>query len=1688
MATPGQPTRISSRTTRSFLSRTLTRRPADGEDQAQHHDAPKGPLGLTTLFEPDLAVPVTADIVFVHGLNGGSQSTWSKDNRASHFWPKEWLPIDDAFHDVRIHSFGYPSGLAQESVLNVRDFSSSLLAAVRDSPSMNERSNNVGLDLSELPLRRIDTECVQAPLIFVTHSMGGLVTKLAYILGRQNPAFKSVVDRVCSIFFLATPHQGAAIAQTLGKLLAVVPGSGARPFVNDLLPLSPILQSINEDFPPVCGGLQLFSFYETRPINLGLRKLLIVEKNNAVMNLANERRTLLDADHRTAAKYASPNESAYLAVRNALATVVSAKRSATSAQKRSLAQEDLAILNRFLGVSEAPEDDIMTLNSVRLVGSGEWLAKKSSYKAWRGTSDSSKNFLWLQGRPGAGKSVLAGQVINELRDTSADCSFFFFQALDNTKATANACLRSLAWQMARLHHEIASRLLELMKEFEDGLIDRIDHQPVWRRIFLSGILKLRLDRPQFWVIDGMDECRGSADMVQFLLRAQERWPLSIIVTCRDPVEVHLTTGTNASIHTEAISDDDTKQDISLFVRSNIQRLPCPKSQQWPDSSKIASHIVNNSEGCFLWASLVCSELREVASEREIDQVLSSVPSDMDAFYSRIIETMSNAKWGKNVAKAFIVWTTYAFRPLTTVEIQEPIEIETGGKISSNTEAVIAKCCGSFLYVDKYAKVQLIHLTAREFLIQKGNQTPFTVTKAEGHRRLAAACLQALTTSETAAPRTRRLRSDSHPTAMPLGGSGRLNSGPEAWRKSGNSTKATWPATPFVLGYASSYLFQHLNHISSTDSDIFERLAKFLESPSLLCWIEFHARNGNLQTVYQAGITINSLLRRRAAHSPPLGHARGNQRLLLLDKWGDDLIYLVTKFGTRLRHSPKVIHHLIPAFAPADSAIRATFATPLRGISVHGLSQRGWDDCLTTITFPKGSRPTAVVAGPGYFAIGMMHAAGNIAVYDDSIFQEACLLHHGEPVWRLAFSGCGGLLASAGAKSVRIWSTGEGKEVSQFNISSLCIALAFAEEDRVLLVATRKHQVVVWDVRTERFYRDEPLTWTADLGEHSRGQDPTSATFGTCLGLLSVNYRGEDIFLWDYIDERVFDVYEKETGSVINFGSHKLGKGGTTIRATVFSQALGTHLLAAAYNDGDMYVYDTDDGSAIASAEGANTALLSSSPNGGTLAAVDSHGNLTLFDFETLKALYGVRFDTPIPLKGLVFTADSRRFIEIRGAQCRVWQPAVLLRTDLREEEKSDAISVSTSPPEIHVKSGDAQVVNISAITCLQSSNTVFYAMEDGSVHVCDLTGETETQLLFVQTQGVPIHILAVDEDAHSLADAHQLMDAHLLACGDMCDRVSARRVIRRQVPKQRRTTWEVQEPLIENPLQKLQKSRPLQAPLKQILVSGKHSRLFLCAETLDILFAISNKGGGVWEAQLPGLQTPRWAVHPTDKDLLVRMEDSGFGIYSWQKLEHLRSIPACVEGTFCRLTPLNHPLHFITSSALRSGPAKAQWQLWNVQSLSAASGRPTTLIIPETAIIEVIIGTLASRLVFYTTDSWIASFDLAQPTPESFIRHFFIPADWVSAGRTLVMGVGRDGEILFAKGKELAVVKRGLEGTEDPGGRVELRRGSLQPERRGLPSRARVSEPVGGTLGSPGGRFGGGSGARPGLGEERASR
>ena len=83
-------------------------------------------------------------------------------------------------------------------------------------------------------------------IVLIGHSMGGLVIKKAYMLARQNAAYKMLSERVHTIYFLATPHRGSDSARLLNNILHIA--SSSRAYVADLEPESGAIQSINDEF------------------------------------------------------------------------------------------------------------------------------------------------------------------------------------------------------------------------------------------------------------------------------------------------------------------------------------------------------------------------------------------------------------------------------------------------------------------------------------------------------------------------------------------------------------------------------------------------------------------------------------------------------------------------------------------------------------------------------------------------------------------------------------------------------------------------------------------------------------------------------------------------------------------------------------------------------------------------------------------------------------------------------------------------------------------------------------------------------------------------------------------------------------------------------------------------------------------------------------------------------------------------------------------------------------------------------------------------------------------------------------------------------------------------------------------------------------------------------------------------
>jgi pimeloyl-ACP methyl ester carboxylesterase len=144
-----------------------------------------------------------ADIVFVHGLGGGSHSTWTYGSLGQpgyFFWPEE---LGREFPDCGVWCLGYEAGV-------IPWFGA-------DGMPIEDRAVNL---VHKLKTRGLG----ERPLVLVTHSMGGLMVKEIVVqsLTAADGSWASLVGRISGIVFCGTPHRGSHVAKMAKRLSAVL--------------------------------------------------------------------------------------------------------------------------------------------------------------------------------------------------------------------------------------------------------------------------------------------------------------------------------------------------------------------------------------------------------------------------------------------------------------------------------------------------------------------------------------------------------------------------------------------------------------------------------------------------------------------------------------------------------------------------------------------------------------------------------------------------------------------------------------------------------------------------------------------------------------------------------------------------------------------------------------------------------------------------------------------------------------------------------------------------------------------------------------------------------------------------------------------------------------------------------------------------------------------------------------------------------------------------------------------------------------------------------------------------------------------------------------------------------------------------------------------------------------------------
>lgn len=1410
--------------------------------------------------------------------------------------------------------------------------------------------------------------------------MGGLVIKRAYILAKQKQEFSPLADRVQAMFFLATPHRGSDMAPILSKLLNL--RGGPRPFVTDLHRNSVATQSINEEFPQFCQDLQLYSFYETLPTSYGVGSSLIVSQDLATLGLANERREYLNANHREVCKFASKDDSNYRTVRNALALVMDVSRSRIASARRNINNDRQRLLDICLGVSDAPEDDLLSVDNLRMSGSCEWMIEKESFRRWLECSN--PPVYWISAKPATGKTILSGKLIAHLRELQLPCSFYFFRHSNQGKSNISSFLLSMARQMALLNEEVMMTVLEICEKNDH--LSKADYRTIWRKVFIEGIHKLKFERAQYWVIDALDECTNELDVVPLLMKVVEACSIRILITSRNRFESCRRPGfPKIQVVSEQILEEDSKSDIALYLEAYMNELPSVDVKGRQD---IVYQILAKSAGCFLWVSLVFHELRNARTSTDVRRILDEVPTDMNDLYARILDSMSTASYGKSLAKAILTWTVCSIRPLKTSELHEALQLDLKDSTDS-VEASIASCCGQLVYVDTQSQVQMVHLTARDFLLRTSTDSEFAINEEEGHRRLLLTCLQYLNSDEMKGPRRRKL----------------------------SASNISKERSCFV-SYACDSMFEHIACVASKDKDLLATLATFLRSSNVLSWIEYIARHSDLIHLIQTGKALGKFIQRGLS-----GTSASKSDVALLNSWATDLVQLVMKFGENLATYPSSIFQLIPPFCPPTTAFRRQFGSGCT-IAVSGLRAETWDDCLSTIVNVR-EQYSSVAATKTHFSIGTF--SGMIALYQQTTCQEIGTLQHQEPVRILKFGDHRNIFVSAGSKIIRIWDLATKHQLWKFDAPQQCMSLTLTDKDQLLLGALKDHHLRVWNLNNGSLAED--VDWTQGLEGMTKllYRRPITAAFSMDADLLAIVYKGQDILLWDLESDSLYDTYSRESGASANPGSPY---GSAGVRCLVFGAAAKANLLASAYGDGELVLFDTSTGM-VKERTVAFAHILACSADGSTLASADPSGTIQLFDFETMRLLYRIKSIEP-GIQGLAFSGDGLRLLDIRGSHCRVWDPTVLVEPHL-DEDSGWPPTASARLQEINLEPLE-DVVLITSVACHNSGEVFFCGKDDGTVHLYETKTGLQARKLFCHAHGVAIVSLEFEEGSHTLSSI------------DSSSRIMIHRL-----------THQSQSMVAE---QVLFDHRADMAVIQLVCEIGL-SHVLVCSARSDMLWSISLQECVLVETLAYQDREPfRWARHPSNSNHLIHIANNEAHIYDWQSLSRLTgSAGILLEGSILpelsirSITPcFNDTVLATTFSESLRPHSKSKLVLWNTSDLAPESNSAAP--IPNyhhlTDHVEVLIGTTAAnawqtdRLIFLHSSNWICAADSPTANSDQYVRQFFFPADWLSSNLELIIKVTTRGDLILVKRDEVAVVKRGLLMTR--GGEVESeKQGARRP-------------------------------------------
>ncbi|KAI0896096.1 hypothetical protein F4806DRAFT_51141 [Annulohypoxylon nitens] len=612
------------------------------------------------------------DLVFVHGLRGSRVKTWSKGGV---FWPRDFLRDD--FKKARIVSWGYDANIA-----NAFSYASQ--------ESLFGHANTLLNDLARL--RRGITR----PIIFVCHSLGGLVIKEALITSDsyhnhgRHPSRAEIYAKTIGIIFMGTPHQGSP-KESYGDIVANIAHLSLRQPNKQLLqilrPDSHVLEKQRNDFATISDEMSIVCLREELPTGAGI----IVPGDSAWYISFKSNLDSLHANHMDMVRFSSRDEN----YRKVLGYIEEIRDGYVSEEDNLIKGRCNEILDALrLPNTEQREDAIEDAyaNTCSWIlendsKNSETNAESCRFLSWLAND---KPFFWISGKAGCGKSTLMKYMYHDERTrASLQASawtgakdliligHFFCDRGDNDQKSREGMFRNILHQILRNRHKLIQKCFpalfkkrhlnspvlmdEARLQFRDwdnltktffAMLDYLQDTKVC--LFLDGLDEYRMvKRSQSYteeeldlIFDGENEDEawgrspwitdGHREIARFIRRLGDTHEVKICLSSRElnVFEHEFRDFPRIRVH------EETTESIIQYCQGILTKA----TPDLDGLTNFVSSITEKSCGVFLWVRIVVDMLidgyTDGNSEDELRQVLNTLPRRLggdDGLYVRMMQ-------------------------------------------------------------------------------------------------------------------------------------------------------------------------------------------------------------------------------------------------------------------------------------------------------------------------------------------------------------------------------------------------------------------------------------------------------------------------------------------------------------------------------------------------------------------------------------------------------------------------------------------------------------------------------------------------------------------------------------------------------------------------------------------------------------------------------------------------------------------------------------------------------------------------------------------------------------------------------------------------------------------------------------------------------------------------------------------